>query len=209
MFDLQDLADLLPRGDVRVIRLGDEFYLTAAALDNPPAGVTVPDVAGKVLARVNGLARARIRDFGTVRLSGRYSGDVTADQYLFSTGPAVRLEGRGRLRVGGLAAATSDLGLAARDRDVAEALEIMGQPEPPNFAQLYRVYEIIEHTGALKAAMQSAAIPATPMTLFTRTANHPDASGADSRHARSRQDPPKEPMTIAKARILISRLLAA
>jgi hypothetical protein len=37
VFDLQDLAEFLPSGKVRVIRSGDEFYLTAAELDNPPA----------------------------------------------------------------------------------------------------------------------------------------------------------------------------
>lgn len=209
VFDLQDLADLLPSGDVRVIRSGDEFYLTATELDNPPLGAVIPDVAGKVLARINGLARARIPDFGPVRLSGRYSGDGTAFGYLFSSEPAVRMEGRGRLRVGGVAAGTSYLELAARNRDVAEALEIMGRPERPNFAQLYRVYEIIEHAGALRAAMQSAAVPETSRTLFTRTANHPAASGADARHARSRQAPPRNPMTIEEARTMISQLLAA
>jgi hypothetical protein len=209
VFDLQDLADLLPSGDVRVIRSGDEFYLTAAELDSPPVGAVVPDVAERVLARVNGLARARIHDFMPVRLSGRYSGDGTAAGYLFSTEPAVRMEGRSRLRVGGVAAGTSYLELASRNGDVAEALEIMGRPERPNFAELHRVYEIIEHAGALGAAIKSAAVPETSRTLFIRTANHPDASGADARHARSRQVPPKRPMTIAEARTMISRLLAA
>jgi hypothetical protein len=38
-FDLEDLARLLPTDDVRVIKEGDGFYLTAAELDNPrPAG---------------------------------------------------------------------------------------------------------------------------------------------------------------------------
>jgi hypothetical protein len=119
------------------------------------------------------------------------------------------MEGRSRLRVGGLAAGISYLALAAGNRDVVEALEIMGRPERPNFAELYRVYEIIEHAGALRAAMRSAAVPETSRMLFTRTVKHPDASGADARHARSRQVPPKSPMTIEEARTMISQLLAA
>lgn len=32
MFDLEDLAALLPSGDVRMVKEGDRFYLTAAEL---------------------------------------------------------------------------------------------------------------------------------------------------------------------------------
>jgi hypothetical protein len=96
---------------------------------------------------------------------------------------------------------------ASSDADVAEALAIMGQPEPPNWVELYKVYEIIEHTGLLKAAMGAAGVSVNQMSLFTRTACHPVAGGPDARHGRSRQDPPMHPMPIGKARDLIGSIV--
>jgi hypothetical protein len=97
-------------------------------------------------------------------------------------------------------AGPDDLALAASSANVAEVLEIMGQPGPPHFQQLYKVYEIIEHAGDLRAAAQSAGVPQSELSLFTRTANHQAASGTESRHARSNQQPPTDPMPIGRAR---------
>jgi hypothetical protein len=98
---------------------------------------------------------------------------------------------------------------ASADGDVAEALAIMGQPTPPNWVELYKVYEIIEHTGQLKAAMAATGVSAKQLSVFTRTACHPAAAGPQARHGRSRQDPPPNPMPIATARDLIGRLVHA
>jgi hypothetical protein len=38
--DLQDLAELLSSGDVRVVREDDSYYLTSPKIDNPPQGAT-------------------------------------------------------------------------------------------------------------------------------------------------------------------------
>jgi hypothetical protein len=45
--------------------------------------------------------------------------------------------------------------------------------------------------------------------LFKQTADHQDASGADSRHARNKQQPPKSPMQIDQARAMIRKLVTA
>lgn len=101
------------------------------------------------------------------------------------------------------------LKVAAGNADVAEALATMGNPSPPNWVELYKVYEIIEHAGALQTARQAAGISSKGLTLFARTACHPDAAGPDARHGRSRQAPPKNPMTIGTARDVVGRLLVA
>jgi hypothetical protein len=218
-FDLQDLADLLGSGsDVRVIRAADRFFLSAAELDNPPIGVAFHDVAQKLVIRINGLARVQKPGFSPVDLAGHYDEDGN----VYVAGVTARVEVRAHVSATAVVTGPSGtpvqqappassryLALAARSTDVAEALEIMGRPESLNFAELYKVYEIIEHAGALKAAMKSAGVPETSRALFSRTANHPDASGADARHARSRQAPPKNPMTIEEALTLIRRLLVA
>jgi hypothetical protein len=69
--------------------------------------------------------------------------------------------------------------------------------------------EIIKHSGRLQVAMDAAGLSKKQVDLFGRTANHPEAAGPDARHARSKQEPPKQPMPIAHARKLISTLVRA
>lgn len=71
-FDLEDVADLLTAGDLRVIKEGDRYYLTSPEIDNPPAGKQFYEVAPDVLARVNGLGRAHNPRFRPVKLAGTY-----------------------------------------------------------------------------------------------------------------------------------------
>jgi hypothetical protein len=92
---------------------------------------------------------------------------------------------------------------------VAEVLQILGQPQPPNFAELYKIDEIIKSAGRLTAVMQSAGVSDKERRLFKQTADHQDASGADSRHARNKQQPPESPMQIGQARAMIRKLVTA
>jgi hypothetical protein len=218
-FDLEDLATLLPTGDVRVIREGDGFYMNAEELDNPPSGKAFHEVAEELLVRANGLGRLMKPEFTPVGLTGRYEQEGNVSVVLATAAIAV---GKARLSATAIVrnpdgtvqpqpppATVAYIALAARNEDVAEALEIMGRAQPLNFAELYKVYEIIEHTGNLKAVMKSAAVAATTTRLFTRTANHPGASGETSRHARSNEQPPAKPMTLDEARRLIRTLVIA
>ena len=74
-FDLQDLVDLLPSGDVRVVREDDDddFYLTSPEIDNPPEGMAFHDAAEQLITKINGLARVKNPSFQPVALSDRYS----------------------------------------------------------------------------------------------------------------------------------------
>lgn len=210
--DLQDLADLLPSGDVRVVRVGDKFCLEAAELDCLPSVVHVDEVAQRLLIRINGLARTRLPNFRPVGLTGHY-GDEGSVHVVARMAPMnIRLHMRTVLSTTAPQpprAGPVHIALASRNADVAEALEIMGGPEPPNFAELYKVYEIIEATGTMKAAMSASGVSKASCSLFTRTANHQAASGKASRHARAAQEPPGNPMTIEEARAMIGRLLTA
>lgn len=72
-FDLEYLVDLLPSRDVRVVKEGDQFYLTSTALD--AAGDDAAsgyDIAQRLLTQICGMARARDPDFKNVKLTGRY-----------------------------------------------------------------------------------------------------------------------------------------
>jgi hypothetical protein len=214
--DLETLAELFPAGETRVGRDDDGFYLTAADIENRRAGVPCYDVAPVVLQRVNGLARVMRSGYRPVRLSGRYQEGERRLQVVHAGCSEIRVQAMPvTILINGQSAASAPppgpryAATASSDADAAEALAIIGQPEPPNWVELYKVYEIIEHTGLLKATMGAAGVSANQLSLFTRTACHPAAGGPDARHGRSRQDPPKHAMPIAKARDLISSLVRA
>ena len=71
--DLRDLDNLLPSGDVRVIREGDAYDLTAPAIDNPPEGTTFYETAQRVIDHINGLARVKNPNLQPAGLSGKYT----------------------------------------------------------------------------------------------------------------------------------------
>lgn len=214
-FDLQDLADLLPSGEVRVIREGDRFYLAASELDSTSADISLSEVARKLLLMVNGLARARNPSFRPAGLAERYGEDGKPDRVMLSARLEVRAQMRATLAVLGgdgdpvpqPSPGPGFMALTVTNSDVTEVLGIMGQP--PSWMELYKVYEIIRHAGGLKAAMKAAAITTTSMSVFTLTANHQDASGADARHARLPQLPPIKPMTMGQAQTMIGQLVTA
>jgi hypothetical protein len=101
------------------------------------------------------------------------------------------------------------LAVAETNHDVAEVLQILGQPQPPNFAELYKIEEIIKSGGLLTVVMRSAGVSDKERARFKHTADRQDASGADSRHARNKQQPPKNPMSIDEARTMIGKLVTA
>lgn len=215
-YDLEELAELLPTGDTRVVKEGDDYYLASLRIDNRPEDVPFYAVASSVLQQVNGLARAMRDGFRPVRLTGRYT---EGDQRHVVVSADVA-EGRSRAYAPAIVTGRPGepprkappvgpmlLTVAGSNYDVAEVLDIMGRVEAPNWSDLYKVYEIIEHTGTLSSAMNAAAVSENRMSLFRRTANHEKASGPDARHSRSKQDPPKNPMTIEEARRLISALI--
>lgn len=104
LFDLQDLASLLASGDTRVVREGDEFYLTSFDIDNPPQGVEYYRAAEQVLISVNGLGRVNKSDFRPVALSGRCTeGD---SQHVFIRVPSI--QNRARMGTPTVAVTNSD-----------------------------------------------------------------------------------------------------
>lgn len=211
-FDLDALVALLPSGDTQVVRDDDgSYYLTAKEIDGRPAHMAIDEAAAGVLQRVNGLARVHDPGYRPVALAGRYQEKAGALQVHVTD--EVRIRDEITVFLGGerLAPPPSSgpvhAALAESDPAVADALAIMGQPEPLNWAELYKVYEIIEHTGQLTSVGARAGIASAELERFRRTANHPAAVGLDARHGRSKTQPPKSPMPIGDARLMMSSMM--
>jgi hypothetical protein len=218
-FDLEDLAELLAEGDVRVVHddAEDAYYLTSPEIDNPPEAGRFDKPAERLIVRINGLGRAKSADFRPVKLSGKYT-DSNGNAHLFvSPAPA-------ELRIRGSAAGfvlgphgqptpnppspwPDRFALAGTNSDVGEVLDIMGQTEPLGWVELYKVHEIIRDAIKPNKIYKLKWVTKSDDRAFTGSADRPDVSGREARHARMPGLPPRRTMSIAEGRSFISNLV--
>ena len=103
------------------------------------------------------------------------------------------------------APAIIDLGL--QNRDVAEALHYFGLTDNV-WANLYKMCEIVEEScGGKEQLFQLGWCSRSSWDRFKRTANHQEAIGRFSRHAKSKAVPPPKPMSEEQARTFAGELL--
>lgn len=202
--DLECLAEMFPYGssDFWVGQQGGRYYLSAPDLDNRPAEVAHLKIAEKLLGKANGLARTLYPDFRPAIFRGSFSEDGKPNFAQRELTIEVRPEPSAGIAANGPEPSQSQVydELIRRNADLDEAIGLMGGEL--DFGQLYKVYEIIEHAGAMEAARLSAGIPKASLRLFAQSAQ-------PSRHARWKGQPPKNPMPVQKARTMIRRLLVA
>jgi len=214
-FDLQDLADWLPSGEIRVAKDADGFYLEAAAIDKPPEGKTFYEAAQEILKLLNGLGRAKTANFRPVALTGYYQ---DGDQRHVVVSPDSVVV---RSRVSAVAIVTGPDGvskpappppgsayaaLAATHPDVAEAITVLAT-EPLGWVELYKVFEIVRDAVKPVKLDQTGLATRDDISAFTASANRPDVSGEGARHARLDGSLPKRTMPIGQARQFISDLV--
>lgn len=218
-FDLQDLAKLLPDGETRVIHEDDRYYLASSAIDNPSDGESFHEVARAVLAHVNGLGRTNEPSFRPVALSGLYD---DGDGRIVAAATA-KLELRARLTAEAEVAGAQEIipsptpqagpgrvKLATSNTDVAEALTIMGQPDPLGWVAMNKVYEIIKHSLIKPDTIERLGwATKDQISAFGASANLPSVSGEKARHARPIGGTPQHSMSEAQGRQFVSRLVTS
>jgi hypothetical protein len=94
---------------------------------------------------------------------------------------------------------------------VDEVLEILGGSSVSlTWVDLYKVYEIVRHEVCDEKALKAKAwVTGGEMSAFTASANRPDVSHSEARHARVQGGPPKRTMTLAQGEDFIRRLVVA
>jgi hypothetical protein len=100
--------------------------------------------------------------------------------------------------------------LAKKDEDVADVIRILGQPDPLDWYDVYKVWEIVEKSvrGTRQVVDQGWATRAD-INRFTASANHPGISGDKARHARRPGSPsPEHGMTLNEGCRLMRGLAA-
>lgn len=99
--------------------------------------------------------------------------------------------------------------VATTHPDVAEALALMGQPVALGWIELYKVFEIVGDSVKPNTLDKIGLATAHDLSAFRASANRPDVSGADARHARMSGGPPKHHMSLPEGRQFISDLVRA
>ena len=102
--------------------------------------------------------------------------------------------------------------LAQKHSDVAEALDILGKQNASlDWVGLYKLYEIVRHNvGNEDALLAKDWVPRADIKAFTVSANRPDISGGEARHARMPGPPPKSTrvMALSEAQHVIPTLVS-
>lgn len=217
-FDLLDLADFFPTGDPRVVKDGDTFYIESAALNPAPGGRPFYEAGPDLIRTLNGAARAMKVDFQLVEINGYVGDDGKATIY----GVGGAISGVTRIRATGTVIGPDGkpvppppppgpgyLARASTDPDAAEVFAYLSRPDWPTWYDLYKVYEVMRSSRKLTLARQAAGFSKDEMSRFTRTANHPGASGAAARHARDSSEPPENPMTLQEGDVFIRQVIRA
>lgn len=214
-----------------------QYYLESAALDPVFADAEkMHDAAAALLIRLNGAARLQSDNFRPVRLAGRYdrpsaSGGTESTIQITDTAhardrvvvvavegiesgervgtPTVSVDGK---RVDQQGGGARYLTLAATHSDVAELLALAGNAEQLDWIELYKVFEIVKDAvsggkDGIQALVATLDVPEHDIKRFTGSANRPDVSGPDARHARMPGARPKETMTLPDGRRFIRDLV--
>jgi hypothetical protein len=220
--DLQRLAALFSDGDVRVVPDNDEdgrYYLTAVGLDQAHEENRVYPTVQLLLGWINGAAKVETPDFDDVTYAGRYT-TANGDQVIQPTAAVLRLRvgmtatavvrgPDGEVKPSPQPPAVTRVALAASNDQVAKVLTLMAGDR--NWDDLWKVYETIRKavggTNALVNQLQW--ITEGDKEAFRESANNPDVSGDDARHAiPTSPTPPTRTMTIDEGRAFINDLIA-
>lgn len=215
-FELESLADLFADGDPRVSREQDgSFVLETAGFDQCPDAVAVKEVAEHLLATMNGAAKAADPSFTPVAVASHFRNAEGLHAVVLAGTAVARSRVYPAAITGGEQTAPEPPrardwhALSATDANVRDALRILGTGDL-DWIGLYKVYEIIRHDVGGQAAITSAGwADASEISAFGASANRPDVSGDEARHARLPGSPPKLTLSLHDARQLVRRIVEA
>ena len=231
--DLDALAREFPTGDPHIVVTDQGTFLEATALDSlfDDAGGLV-DTANEHLARLNGYAILAVAGYQAVRLTSRFvreggpthvhlvAHDEARARDSVTVVASVAAETRATacvvasVVVDGVPVAPPPpeglrhLARATTDKNVADLLALIGNAESLGWYELYKAYEIIcDAVGSgQKGLLDRGWTTKVELSRFTGSANHPDASDVEARHARQAGGPPSNAMTLGEGQQFIRDL---
>lgn len=198
-FDLDIAKELYPEDGLGFVRFSEDatgVHFRSEELDAAPDPGAPEAVSASLLERINACGRLVDPSFRPIRLTKRFL-DIEGNQTVI-LGTAV-FEGRGRFTATGVVASSEGahstplpplaprlVNLADRDSIAAEVMRILNAPGALGWAELYKVFEIVEHElGGLNALVATGWTTRRMANNFTLSANRRDVSGDGARHARN------------------------
>jgi hypothetical protein len=218
--DLQDLVELFPDGDPSIGHEADSgYYISSASLEDDNGAVN-HEMAAKLLTTINGIARVQSTAYRPVHLTGTYrSPDGKQSVVILVDSIEVRARmGTPTILTDGVPqpAPESEGGryfkVAEADTDAADIFRIMAASKRElDWIDIYKVWEIVEKTvGGKNQVAAKGWLTKSDIERLTASANHPEISGDNARHARMPGTPGQHRvMTLAEANTLIRELVSA
>jgi len=221
-FDLETLGELFSAGDPRVGQDSSGAYFIESATLQYPNGQINSNAAQALIRRINGTARAADSGFQPISLTDRYTApDGSATVALSPVALMGRVRGKAVATVldsnGNPVTAQAPIPKGPRyvkvpdqDPNVADAHRVLGQLEPLDWYDIYKVWEIVEHAvGGFRQMEKLGWVAKADVNRLTASANHPGISGDEARHARAKGTPGANlSMTMSEAEGLVRRLVA-
>ncbi|WP_411868677.1 hypothetical protein [Vulcanococcus limneticus] len=220
IFDIEDLPVYLSGSPVTVTKRGEVYYLLLSAEVAGESHESVPEIANRYIALINGAARLLINGYRPIELECEAflgldeDGENTQTVIPLGTTEIRCKLGHLTFSIGGVPKPDDRTGLmssflkdATCNQAKADALIILGRSSP-GWSELYLAFELVEAN--VGARMFTAGwIRKNDARLFTRTANSYTALGSSGRHGRDRGSPPSEPMEKKAALELVRSLVAS
>ena len=215
-FDKEELPFWFPSGEIFAIEESSTVFLVGSGLEQLADASKVQEAAAKAIEDFisviylidPGIRRPSIgtvfreHDDGTRHgyafLSGVVSGRSKARASLTTAGNAKPEENR-------LTQAQALLAASQHSRYLQVALSLISIPNA-TWPHYYRCLEEIESSLGAKVS-ETGLCSAGERSRFTRTANTPEASGADARHGLGKFDPPQNPMSPAEGLSFVRQML--
>ncbi len=212
---LEEAAMMFCMPGLTIARQGDSFYLSSDCFEGLEEVPQVEALASKLLARANALVGLVVGEHNPLKAACVIDTPEGCPPTTYlSCCVDVVVFGRAttdppdpvvdQLRDSGTAHALA--AVASNDASVDDALRFW-ETKPRTFGTLYKVYEVIRQDAG-GAMVKSGWATQAEVNRFRASANRPELSGDDARHARHSGPPPTlKPMTQDEAAELIARVL--
>lgn len=219
-FDLEELPKTFRSPDLCVVQEGDRYFLKS---DQFFADSRTSDIYGRadiLIERLNGTMKIRMGNFINVGIESLiYIDDQGVPHRHYRL---VAENGYIRMKVGAVTLMISPQGetvgtpesssiipipwamIADTDGGVAMVLRLFGQGL--SWANLYKISEVLHEDQGDKIIDKGWARP-EDIKNFKATANSYRAIGEEARHAREKEPPPQNPMTLNEAQALIREVV--
>ena len=211
--DLMIFEKAVKGSDIRLIELADKFYLEDLRIPDTSDMSEAESSAKAVLAQTNAAIRVLCPHFQNARFeyivelmdNGSGRGIVAFDFVVHGTSS---LPGIREFLLEDATPMNSILPIWKSNKNVQEAFYYLGA-EGDHWANLYKAWEIVDDDVPRDSTIvERGWCTKAALTRFRHTANHQEAIGRFSRHARMKTVPPPDPMDIGEARVFVRDLVS-